>query len=83
MFSSGHNVHWKVHNCGVCSAMPTIHLGNGEEGHKRRAGGQRENVIAKDILSEEGYTSLPRRYQKSDALQDPQNNFKKIPCESL
>ena len=26
---------------------------------------------AYDILSEQGYTSLPRRYQKSDALQDP------------
>ena len=30
-----------------------------------------------DILSEQGYTSLPRRYQKSDALHDPHNFFKK------
>ena len=28
-----------------------------------------------DELSEQGYTSLPRRYQKSDGLQDPRNNF--------
>ena len=35
-----------------------------------------------DELSEQGYTSLPRRYQKSDDQQDEKNNFKKIPCES-